>query len=104
MPEAFRVCKICGNEYLYCKTRTKNRFRYQDVACCAEHAVEYFRKVEAARANTSENKVTVSEVKSESSVTNAIFNSCVEDLFEYDFDDDFDEDNEGYSDAEDFEE
>lgn len=49
MPTGTRKCKICGCEYPYCKTITKNRFRYQDVACSPEHAAEYFRKIELSR-------------------------------------------------------
>lgn len=49
MPSGTRKCKICGCEYPYCKTVTKNSFRYQDVACCPEHATEYFRRIELSR-------------------------------------------------------
>lgn len=49
MPSGTRKCKICGCEYPYCKTITKNRFRYQDVACSPEHGAEYFRRIELSR-------------------------------------------------------
>ena len=45
-----RICKVCGKEYPYCKTfRPTDSFRWQDVACCAEHGAEYFAQIEAAR-------------------------------------------------------
>ncbi len=50
MAKGIRVCKICGKEYEYCNTVTNDRFRWQDVACCQEHATEYFALVAAARA------------------------------------------------------
>lgn len=46
-----RICKICGCEYPYCKTFSRN-FRYQDVACSPEHAAEYFRRIDLSRAVT----------------------------------------------------
>lgn len=49
MPSGTKKCKICGCEYPYCKTITQNKFRYQDVACCPEHAAEYFKKIELSR-------------------------------------------------------
>lgn len=49
MPKGTKVCKVCGKEYPYCTTISKDDFRWQDVACCKEHAMEYFRLVEAAR-------------------------------------------------------
>ena len=57
MEKAIRVCKICGKEYPYCKTwRSKDIFRWQDVACCPEHAAKYFAAVEAARKADTEEK------------------------------------------------
>ena len=50
MPKGIRTCKICGNEYPYCKTeRPTGLFRWQDVACCPEHAAEYFEQIAIAR-------------------------------------------------------
>ena len=51
MGKGTRICKVCGKEYPYCKTELKigEIFRWQDVACCAEHGAEYFAEVAAAR-------------------------------------------------------
>lgn len=54
MSTGMRKCKICGCEYPYCKTVTKDKFRYQDVACSPEHAAEYFRQIELSRTINSE--------------------------------------------------
>lgn len=52
MPKGTRICRICGKEYEYCRTALPkgNRFRWQDVACCAEHGAEYFRLIAESRA------------------------------------------------------
>lgn len=45
-----RICKVCGIEYPYCRTaRDEGLFRWQDVACCAEHGSQYFAEVLASR-------------------------------------------------------
>ena len=44
-----RICKICGKEYEYCKTKARGAFRWQDVACCEEHANQYFRAIAISR-------------------------------------------------------
>lgn len=45
-----RICKVCGMEYPYCKTEAlKSTFRYQDVACCPEHAQIYFASIAESR-------------------------------------------------------
>lgn len=50
MARGRRKCKICGKEYEYCKTeRGDGVFRWQDVACCPEHAKEYFAQIAASR-------------------------------------------------------
>lgn len=50
MAKGTRVCEICGKTYPYCKSLgPSDRFRWQDVACCPEHASLYFARVEAAR-------------------------------------------------------
>ncbi len=43
MATGTKVCKICGKEYECCQTnrRVEGVFRWQDVACCVEHAQEY---------------------------------------------------------------
>ena len=49
MPKGTRICRVCGVEYPYCATATTDKFRWQDVACCPEHGVEYFREVSVSR-------------------------------------------------------
>lgn len=51
MPKGTRICRICGKEYEYCRTALPkgNRFRWQDVACCAEHGAAYFAKIMESR-------------------------------------------------------
>lgn len=49
MAKSTRICKICNKEYPYCKTEWRGVNRWQDVACCPEHATEYFRRVREAR-------------------------------------------------------
>lgn len=46
-----KICKVCGKEYTACLTEKAPNTgdRWQDVACCIEHASEYFSKVYAAR-------------------------------------------------------
>jgi len=51
-PGATKVCKVCGIEYPYCHTNIPNQYRWQDVACCPEHAAEYFAKIAAARSQS----------------------------------------------------
>lgn len=51
MAKGTRVCKVCGAEYEYCRTRYRDNtiFRWQDVACCQSHGSQYFAAVLAAR-------------------------------------------------------
>lgn len=45
-----RICKVCGKEYECCRNAAKpGQFRWQDVACCAEHGAIYFEEVMKAR-------------------------------------------------------
>ena len=45
-----RKCKICGKEYEYCRSKVApGPFRWQDVACCKEHAAKYFALIAASR-------------------------------------------------------
>lgn len=48
MAKAYKTCKVCGKEYEYCKTKADG-FRWMDVACCPEHATEYFKKIAISR-------------------------------------------------------
>ena len=72
MAKGTRICKICGKEYPYCTTMTAfDGNRWQDVACCIEHATEYFRQVAISRGELKEepkkeapkNKVTKKNVE-----------------------------------------
>ena len=66
MDSKTRICKICGKEYPYCHTITNDAFRWQDVACCKEHAAKYFEKIAISRgekpAKKSEPKVEAAPV------------------------------------------
>lgn len=47
-----KVCRVCGKEYEACHTLRPNlnsEFRWQDVACCAEHGAEYLRQIMISR-------------------------------------------------------
>lgn len=108
--KATRICKICGKEYPFCRSeRPKGTFVYQEVACCKEHAIEYFEKVAASRSggNTEvqETKIASEEisenVKEENvaPVTAVITNEdeytdFIDDEDFYDDEDDLDEDDE----------
>lgn len=77
MPKGVRICKVCGTEYPYCTTMTTDKFRWQDVACCPEHGVEYFREVLASRGEqvpeliiTEDQKIIAEEVKPVKEVSN----------------------------------
>lgn len=69
MADNTKICKICGKEYPACTTIIKGVFRWQDVACCPEHASEYFALVAAARGETKaepkKEEPVVKEVKEE---------------------------------------
>ena len=57
-PSGKRVCKVCGIEYPYCTTVTKDKYRWQDVACCKEHAMQYFAAVAKARGEVCDDNLT----------------------------------------------
>lgn len=66
MAKGTRACKICGKEYPYCKTVVpEGQFRWQDVACCAEHGQEYLAKVMEARGLSNAGKKKEVEMKVE---------------------------------------
>jgi len=108
--KATKICKICGKEYPFCKTiRPKGTFIYQEVACCKEHAIEYFSKIAASR-NGNESDVKETPIASENSFDDAEVmtsniatpvipeedenNDFLDDEYFYDDEDDFDEDDE----------
>lgn len=43
------MCSICGAEYEYCHTNAPHQYRWQDVACCKEHAAQYFAQIAESR-------------------------------------------------------
>ena len=49
IPNGTRICKVCGKEYEYCKTKARGQFKWQDVACCIEHANQYFEEIAISR-------------------------------------------------------
>lgn len=45
-----KICRVCGREYIACKTpNTESVFRWKDVACSRECGAEYLRRVLVAR-------------------------------------------------------
>lgn len=97
---ATRICKVCGKEYEYCHTQrtVPGIFRYQDVACCAEHGSIYLARVLAARSEDNKpelkpsKKAEVVEADSDASVLD------YEDID--DIDDDIDDDDDWFDDDE----
>ena len=53
MPKVVRKCRVCGKEYEACPPPYMeiNPYRWQDVACCVEHGMEYFEMIEASRSS-----------------------------------------------------
>jgi hypothetical protein len=50
MAKGYRICKVCGEQYEYCHTEVPAGLnRWQDVACCPEHAAIYFEEIARAR-------------------------------------------------------
>lgn len=51
MATGMKRCKICGKDYEACHTQAfaAGVFRWQDVACCPEHGMQYLERVNAAR-------------------------------------------------------
>lgn len=90
--KATKICKICGKEYPFCKTvRPKGTFIYQEVACCEEHAIEYFAKIAASRNG---NKPEVEETPIASENIDDENDDLLDDEDFYDDEDYFDEDDE----------
>lgn len=61
LPKAVRKCRVCGKQYEACVPpfMDVDPYRWQDVACCVEHGMEYFEMIEASRAsNTTQNNDT----------------------------------------------
>lgn len=68
-----KVCKVCGKTYTVCCVRQPNEaLRWRDVACCPEHAEQYFMEIARSRGEVKD------EIKDETPVT---------EVFGYDFSD-----------------
>lgn len=97
MAAAMKKCKVCGCEYEYCHTarRISGVFRWQDVACCAEHGSIYLAKIEASRSgiiDSNKSDINNAELKN---IANPIDDETdYNELFEEDFDDDESEETE----------
>lgn len=54
MATMVKKCKICGEEYKCCNSHKNiaGVFRWQDVACCVEHGLEYLSAIEKSRSKT----------------------------------------------------
>lgn len=90
MSQGVRICKVCGKEYPYCKTnRPTGISRWQDVACCVDHAAVYFAKIAESRTQSA----APVEIKEDSVVAvESVETSDEEDeLFEEEFNDDAEE-------------
>lgn len=65
MAKDTKICRVCGKQYKACRTEIKGVFRWQDVACCPEHGLEYFRRIELSRAEKPSEDDSVKEVATE---------------------------------------
>lgn len=55
MQKPMKTCRICGKQYEACKSAfDTNVQRWQDIACCIEHGMEYFKQIEESRKATEE--------------------------------------------------
>lgn len=94
MAAATRKCKVCGCEYEYCHTarRVAGVFRWQDVACCAEHGSIYLEQIIKSRSQdcSSDSSYETTEDNPSESVE-VLDDEENDDLFEEEFDDDEDE-------------
>lgn len=69
MAKGTRVCKVCGATYEYCHTnRPTGLFRWQDVACCAEHGAQYFAEIAASRGETVQKDMVTNEAENKQAV------------------------------------
>ena len=69
MPTASLVCRVCGKEYVACRSVFANNeaFRWQAVACCKEHGEQYIAAQMRSRIAES-----VKEEKDEAAVENTV--------------------------------
>lgn len=89
MPQGVRICKVCGNEYPYCKTnRPAGISRWQDVCCSPDHAAIYFARIAESRSKNTDDEVDENSVVTTESVD---VSDEEDELFEEEFDDDAEE-------------
>ena len=85
-----KICKVCGEEYEYCKTqRPSELFRWEDVACCPTHAAEYFKRVEESRAKTEATDDKAEDDKAEIAVVYISNSECEDGIDEFEDEEDF---------------
>lgn len=83
MAKGIRICKICGEPYEYCHSNVPaGTNRWQDVACCVEHATQYFKEIAISRGEL---------VEEESDVKSEVIEEEVEEKIDEDVDDELDE-------------
>lgn len=84
MATATLKCRVCGKEYEACRNakRVDGVFRWQDVACCAEHGAEYLALIRASR-----NEGAVSKESTPVDEAYALFDAEYEEIEEDFFDD-----------------
>lgn len=66
-----KICRVCGKEYFTC-VNSKALYtgdRWQDIACCVEHASEYFAEVYAVRNQNNGVDVNTSDTSEQVCVT-----------------------------------
>lgn len=64
MGKARKICRICGASYEACTPAYGTVYgvdRWQDVACCVEHGMEYFEMINASRRKQAEDAIVASE-------------------------------------------
>ena len=51
MSSAIKVCRVCGKEYVACRSANRNAgvFRWQEVACSPECGTVYLNKINESR-------------------------------------------------------
>ena len=92
MATSTQICKVCGKEYPYCRTaRPDGLYRWDNVACCPEHAAIYFAEVEAARSGASATTEATTLAEEATPVEATQEEDEEYELFDPDFEEDFDD-------------
>jgi len=98
--DGVRKCKVCGREYPHCETnRPVNINRWQDVACCPDHAAIYFAEIDKSRSAAKPDADT-EQTESESLIADYTVDDEDEDdaFFDEDFEDDEEDEEESEAD------